>query len=108
MDKKRNWIVPFTTITAVIAWALANGLDVISMSWFVREGGQLILGRQIIRHHPAEFVVLYAGMRMLGTLAVYLSALFIEKHWPSISQTLWGTLTACSLMTAVVAWWRVW
>ena len=107
MDKQKSWIPKLTVITAGVAWALANGLDMLSMLLFVQTGGQLALARQIMRCHPAEFIVLYAGMRLLGTLAVYLLVMFAEKHWPFTSQALWNALTACSLVTAVAAWWRI-
>jgi hypothetical protein len=104
---QKDWITKLTATTAVVAWALANGLDVVSMSLFVQAGGQLVFASQIMRQHPAEFVMLYAGMRVLGTLAVYLLVTFAQKQWPLLSQTLWSVLTACSLATAVAAWWRV-
>jgi len=103
MSRREDWISQWTTVTAVVAWVLANGLDVFSMFLTLQFGGQLAFAR----HHPAEHFVIYVGMRMLGTLAFYLSIVFVSKRWPSASGTVWGALTACALVTVAFAWWRL-
>lgn len=87
---------------AIAAWGLSNGLDVLSVLFAIRLGGF-----PLARYHPSEFFLIYAGMRLLGTLAVTLVVALVNKHWSSLSRTVWSALTACALMTAIVAWWRL-
>ena len=99
-EARTSWLLAGT---AVIAWLLANGLDVLSVLFVVQFGGMFAFAR----HRPAEFLVIYAGMRLLGTLAVSLLAAFVGKRWPSASMAVWSALTAGALVTAVAAWWRL-
>ena len=107
MRKQRNWITISIIATASVAWVLANGLDMLSMLFVVQSGGQLALVGQLMLRHPTEFFLLYMGMRTLSTLAIYLLVTFGHKHWPSVAHVFWNALTACALVTAVAAWWRV-
>lgn len=93
-------------VTALLAWLLANGLDILTMLLMARSGLQLLLFGGMMLHRPAEFFLLYAGMRLLLTLAVGLLALWADKHWPVAAVVLWNVLTFCSLVTAVLAWLR--
>jgi hypothetical protein len=105
LDRVSRW----TAITALLAWVLANGLDVFSVLWIVQEGGRLALARSdvVYLHRPAEFFLIYAGMRFLGTLAVSLGVMSVSKRWPFLWRAAWGALTACALATAAGAWWRL-
>jgi hypothetical protein len=103
MHKHRDWISRWIAITAVIAWILANGLDVFSVWLMLQFGGPLTFAR----HHPAEYLIIYANMRMLGTLALCLLSVLVNNRWPSVSGTVWSALTACALVTAAFAWWRL-
>jgi hypothetical protein len=103
VEKRKAWTSWLLAGTAVIAWLLANGLDVLSVLFVVRFGGIFALAR----HRPAEFLVIYAGMRLLGTLAVFLLAAFVGKRWPFMSMSVWSALTAGALVTAIAAWWRL-
>ena len=107
MQKERRWMSTLTIITAAIAWLLANGLDVVSMFIFVQLGGRLTLASGTMLRHPVEFVLLYAGIRLLGTLAGCLGAAFAGKHWPAAAQVFWNALTVCAMITAVIAWLRL-
>ncbi len=102
MTRREVWAARWVAVTAIVAWGLSNGLDVISVLFAIRFGG--IPGA---RYHPSEFFLIYAGMRLLGTLAVILVVAFVNRHWASVSRTVWSALTACALMTAIVAWWRL-
>ena len=86
-----------------MAWILANGLDVLSMLYVLQFGSTW----SFARYHPAESFLIYAGMRFLGTLGVLLLAIWVTKHWTSVLRTTWGALTICALVTAIVAWWRL-
>jgi uncharacterized membrane-anchored protein len=90
-------------VTATAGWLLANGLDVLAALFAVQYGSTF----SFARHHPAEYFLIYAGMRLLGTLAVWLLAASAGKRWKSVSTTVWSALTACALVTAVAAWWRL-
>jgi hypothetical protein len=103
----KNWIRKLTTTAAITAWILANGLDMLSMLLFLQLGGQLAFASSMVKYHPTEFTLIYAGMRTLGTLAVWLVVVLVEKHWASISHIFWNALTACALVTAVAAWLRI-
>jgi hypothetical protein len=105
--RKRNWIIKLTMITAIIAWVLANGLDVLSVFFFLQQGGQLALVDLVARSHPTELALIYAGMRLLATLAVCLFVTLVEKHWSSAAQAFWSALTVLALITAVAAWLRI-
>ena len=105
--REKNWIKKLTAITAITAWILANGLDMLSVLLFLQLGRQLAFAGSMAKYHPTEFVLIYAGMRTLGTLAMWLIVAFVEKHWASISHIFWNALTACALVTAVAAWLRI-
>ena len=105
--QEKNWIQKLTEITAITAWVLANGLDIFSMFLFLQLGGQLAFAGLMARHHPTEFALIYAGMRTLGTLAVFLVVTLLEKHWPPTSKVSWNALTASALVTAIAAWLRL-
>lgn len=97
------WTLRLLSGVAAVAWALANTLDVFSALLIVQAGGRLLLGY----HHPAEYLLIYAGMRFLIALAVYLMAVFVSKHWPVAARVAWSALAFCALATAVIAWWRL-
>jgi hypothetical protein len=82
---------------------LANGLDVLSVLYVLQFGSAW----SFVRYHPAESFLIYAGMRLLGTLGVLLLAIWVTKHWTSAFRTAWGALTVCALATAIAAWWRL-
>jgi len=82
---------------------LANGLDVFSVLFIVQMGSRPVL----VTHHVAEYFVIYAGMRLLGALALALFTVWLDKRCPSWSRAIWSTLTVCSLATAVFAWLRL-
>ena len=92
-----------TAISAVLAWVLSNGLDVMSVLFFVQTGGRFALRR----YRPAEHWLIYVGLRTLATMAVTLFAIHISKKWPGAARASWGALTVCALATAAVAWWRI-
>jgi len=77
------------------------------MALFLQLDGQLDFAGLAVRHHPTEFAFLYAGMRTLGALAVFLIIVLVEKHWAPKSQVLWNVLTAGALATAIIAWLRI-
>jgi hypothetical protein len=101
--RQRDWLAWWTAITTLLAWVLANGLDVFSVLILVQSGGRLAFAR----FRPAESFVIYAGLRVLGTLAVSLGVVSASRRWPSVSRAAWGALTACALATAAAAWWRL-
>jgi hypothetical protein len=103
VSRRERWISRWVSATAVVAWVLANGLDVVSMLFAVQFGGLLTFSR----YHPAESFLIYAGMRLLGTLAVLLVVIWVSRRWSSMSSTVWSALTAGALVTALVAWWRL-
>lgn len=86
-----------------MAWVLANGLDVLSVLYVLQFGSVW----SFVRYHPAESFLIYAGMRLLGTLCVILLVFWVAKRWPSVFRAAWGALTVCALMTAIAAWWRL-
>ena len=94
------WWVP---VTSLLAWVLANGLDILGILVLVQEGGRTALAPR----HPAEGFLIYAGLRLLGTLALPLAVVSTGRHWPSASRAAWGALTVCALATAAGAWWRL-
>lgn len=103
MRSKGDWVSRWTPVVAVVAWLLANALDVFSVFLLLQMGGRL----PFVRYHAAEHFLIYVGMRMLGTMAFCLLVFFAIKHWASVSRIAWGTLTACSLATAILAWLRL-
>ena len=103
MNRRETGILLWLSITAVAAWVLANGLDVLSVLYSVRLGNTFTL----VRTHPAEVFMIYAGMRMLGTMAVWLLVVSVSRRWPSMSRIVWSALTGCALVTAIAAWWRL-
>ena len=103
MDKRETLLMWGVSVTGLVAWVLANGLDVVSALLMVRLGSAF----SFARYHRAEFFLNYTGMRLLGTLAVWLLVALVNKHWPSVSRVAWSTLTACALVTAIAAWWRL-
>jgi drug/metabolite transporter (DMT)-like permease len=103
MDGRRDWLGYGAAIVAAIAWGSANGLDVWTLYVVLERGGQLA----IARHHPAAILIIYAGMRLLGTFAIYLTVLLAGRLWPSSSKAAWSALVGCSLVTAALACWRL-
>ena len=103
MPQQWDWVAWWTAFTSHMVWILANALDVYSVLCFVQSGGRLAFAP----HHPAESFLIYAGLRVLGTLAVSLGVLSVSQRWPWAARAAWGALTACSLVTAVAAWWRL-
>ena len=103
MNRRETGMLLWLSITAVAAWVLANGLDVLSALYSVRFGSTFALAR----YHPAEAFLIYAGMRLLGTMAVWLLVASVSRRWSSVSRIVWSALTACALVTAIAAWWRL-
>ena len=103
MNRRETRMLVWLSISAVAAWVLANGLDVLSVLFSVRFGNTVALARR----HPAEAFLIYAGMRMLGTMAVWLLVVSVSRRWPSLSRIVWSALTAWALVTAIAAWWRL-
>lgn len=103
MHRRRDWIELGTAIAGAIAWGLANGLDVYTLFAVLQQGAQLVVGR----HHPAEYLIIYAGLRLLGALAVYLAVLLANRLWPANSRAAWGALTGCTTITTALALWRL-
>ena len=95
--------VLWAAATSLLAWLLANALDVFSVLVLVQAGGRMA----IARHHPAESFLIYAGLRFLGTAALPLVVVSAGRRWPSVSRAAWGALTVCALATAAAAWWRL-
>lgn len=95
-----SWLL---AASAVLTWVLANGMDVLSMLSVVQLGG----GFAFARFRPAEFLLIYFWLRVLGTIAIALLILFVAKHWPALRSAAWSALTAFALVTAVTAWWRL-
>jgi len=104
MSKRDVWVPRLLAATAVLTWVVANGMDVLSMQFAVQFGG---LAFPTARLRPAEFLLIYAGFRLLGTIAVALAILFVLKYWPAVRSAAWSALTAFSLVTALAAWWRL-
>jgi len=93
----------WTAITSLVAWALANGLDVATALFVVQSGFRFAFAH----HYPGEVLIIYAGLRLLGTMAVGLMALCVVKRWPQVARLAWGLLTVCAIATAAGAWLRV-
>jgi hypothetical protein len=93
----------WTAVSAIVVWTLANGLDILSALFVVQAGSRFAF----THGHVAEVLVIYAGLRILGTLGVILIALAVDKRWPIASNMIWGGLTVCALAATFVAWWRV-
>jgi hypothetical protein len=89
--------------TSVLAWVLANVLDVYTVFVLVRTGRRLAL----FPLHPAEAFLIYAGLRLLLTLAFPLGVLLVSHRWPWTSKAIWNALTAGALATVAAAWWRL-
>ncbi|MBL7200323.1 MAG: hypothetical protein ISS56_09255 [Anaerolineae bacterium] len=102
-DRRADWAARWMAITAVIVWVLANGVDVLSALLAVQAGGRLAFAQD----HLAEYVIIYTGLRLLGTLALVLLAAFMSRYWPDASGAAWGAMTACAFVTTVLAWWRL-
>jgi hypothetical protein len=98
-----GWRSVLVSVTSLLAWVLANGLDVLSVLVFLQNGGQMVFAR----YHPAEGFLIYAGLRALGTMALPLAVVSAGTRWPSASRAAWGAMTMCALGTAVAAWWRL-
>jgi hypothetical protein len=103
MDKRADPITLWTAIAAGVGWALANGLDVISVWIVLQSGGRFVFPTD----HTAEYLMIYAGLRMLVALAVYLTVLAVSRHWALVSKVLWSALTAGAFATTIAAWWRL-
>jgi hypothetical protein len=102
-SKQALWIPRLLIASAALTWVLANGMDVLSMFLVVQLGG----GLAFAHFRPAEFLLIYFGLRVLGAIAIVLLVLFVNKHWPALRSTAWSALTAFALVTALVAWWRL-
>ena len=89
--------------SSLLAWAMANLLDVFSVLARVQAGGQVAWAR----HHPAEAFVIYALLRLLIAVVVPLGFAFAVRRWHPMARTAWGALTLCALVTAAAAWWRL-
>jgi hypothetical protein len=103
MSKQALWMPRLLAASAALTWVLANGMDILSMLSVVQLGG----GFAFARYRPAEFLLIYAGLRGLGTIAIVLLILFVAKHWDALRSTAWSALTAFALVTALAAWWRL-
>lgn len=103
VSKRQALFAHLLSVTAAGAWVLANGLDMLSVLLALQLGGTLTFAR----YNPAAAFLIYAGMRTLLTLAVYLAAALVGKRWPMAANAAWSGLTACALAAALVAWWRL-
>ncbi len=103
MDRRQAWVSSAIAGSAATAWILANGLDVLSVLYVLQFGSTW----SFVRYHPAESFLVYAGMRLLGTLGVLLLTIWVIKRWTSVFRTAWGALTVWALVTAIAAWWRL-
>ena len=103
MDRRQALVSSAIAGSAAVAWVLANGLDVLSVLYVLQFGSAW----SFVRYHPAESFLIYAGMRLLGTLGVILLVVWVTKRWRSVFRTAWGALTVCALVTAIAAWWRL-
>ena len=101
--RERKWVSVGASLASLLAWILANALDVFAVLALVQAGGRLAFAR----NHPAEWFLIYAGLRFLGTAALPLAVVSASRHWPLSSRAAWGALTACALVTAAAAWWRL-
>jgi hypothetical protein len=93
----------WTVVSSLLAWTMANLLDVFSVWAMVRTGGRLAWARQ----HPVEGFVIYALLRLLVALAIALGVTSAGRRWPGSARAAWGALTLCALVTAATAWWRL-
>jgi hypothetical protein len=98
------WVPRLVAATAVLTWALANGMDLLSMLFQVQLGGVALASARL---RPGEFLLIYTGFRLLGAIAVGLTISFVSKHWPTVRSAAWSALTAFSLVTALTAWLRL-
>ena len=104
MTKEPRVLIPcLVALTGSAAWILANGLDVLSMLIAIQMGARL----PTMPLHPAESFLIYAGFRLLGTIAVWLVVLAVGRRWPALRGSGWSGLTAFALVTAIGAWWRI-
>lgn len=93
----------WTVGSSLLAWAMANLLDVFSVLAMVQDGGRIAWAR----HRPAEAFVIYGLLRLLLTLAVSLAVVSAARRWPRVARSFWGALTLCAMVTAAAAWWRL-
>ncbi len=93
----------WTVGSSLLAWMMANLLDVFSVLAMVQDGGRMVWAR----HRPAEVFVIYGLLRLLLTLAVALGVASAARRWPRMARAVWGALTVCALVTAAGAWWRL-
>jgi hypothetical protein len=103
VNRQRAWVSNAIAGSSITAWFLANGLDILSVLYGLQFGGSW----SFLRYHPAESFLIYAGLRLLGTLAIVLLVVWITKRWASVFRAAWGGLTVCALTTAIAAWWRL-
>ena len=89
--------------SSLLAWTMANLLDVFSVLAMVQDGGRVAWAR----HRSAEAFVIYGLLRLLLTLAVSLGVASAARRWPRMARSIWGALTLCALVTAAAAWWRL-
>ena len=104
-DTQGLWFLSldWTIGSSLLAWAMANLLDVFSVLVRVQAGGRMIWARQ----HPAEGFVIYGLLRLLVVLAIPLGVASASQRWPRAARIAWGALTLCALVTAATAWWRL-
>ena len=102
---KKQWFLTsgWAVGSSLLAWAMANLLDVFSVLATVQAGGRMAWAR----YHPAEAFVIYGLLRLLITLAVPLGAASASRRWPWMARAIWGGVTLCALVTAAAAWWRL-
>lgn len=102
---KGRWFLPpgWAAGSSLLAWTMANLLDVCSVLVMVQAGSRMAWAR----HHPAEAFLIYGLLRLLITLAVPLGFASVGRRWPQMTRAIWGALTLCALGTAAAAWWRL-
>ena len=93
----------WTVGSSLLAWTMANVLDVLSALALVQAGGRMAWAR----HYPEEALIMYGLLRLLVTLALPLGAAAASRRWPAMARAIWGALTLCALATAAAAWWRL-
>ena len=89
--------------SSLLAWTLANLLDVFSVLAMVQAGGRMAWAR----FRSAEAFLIYGLLRLLLTLVVPLGGASASRRWPWMARAIWGAVTLCALVTAAAAWWRL-
>jgi hypothetical protein len=100
-----QWFLTYrwAAVSSLLAWSMANLLDVLSALAMVRAGRRMVWAR----YRPAEAFVIYGLLRLLIALAVPLGFASAARRWPRTARAVWGALTLCALATAAAAWWRL-